>query len=173
VKGLVKQNFIDIFANVTNTVTEHKPLQVGRISEKIDLNAMARKYKSGLYYLMCIVDQKIESIRDKKLLNDQKKRGATHKQFSRYKARLVKKREDQQIFQKIEQFNQAMEDSENMMLILSQRIDTSKGQKPSARAYCGCIFSGQKFYFYGGKNNDIMNDLRSLNLDKMEWTHED
>ena len=34
---------------------------------------MARKYKSGLYYMMCVVDQKFKNIREKKLITEYKK----------------------------------------------------------------------------------------------------
>ena len=64
---------MELFSNITNTVTEHQPLKIGKVQEKIDLNAMARKYKSGLYYMMCVVDQKFQNIREKKLVHDFKK----------------------------------------------------------------------------------------------------
>ena len=56
IKALAKQNFTELFSNITNTVTQHQPLKIGKVQEKIDLNEMARKYKSGLYYMMCVVD---------------------------------------------------------------------------------------------------------------------
>ena len=85
----------------------------------------------------------------------------------------MKKREESNLFQKIDQYNQVLEDSERMVLIMSSKVDHSKGQKPSSRAYFGCVYSHEKIYFFAGKNNEIMNDLRSLNFKKMEWKHED
>ena len=63
-----------IFSNMTNTVTEHQSLKQGLMTEKIDLNAMAQKYKSGLYYMMCIVDQKFRKIEEKVIAKEKKKK---------------------------------------------------------------------------------------------------
>lgn len=86
---------------------------------------------------------------------------------------IKKKSEETQIFKRIDQYNQVLEDSQRMIMMLSSKIDISKGQKLSSRAYFNCLYTKDKFYFFGGKNNEIKNDLRSLNLKKMEWTHED
>jgi len=62
-----------------------------------------------------------------------------------------------------------LEDTQNILTLLSYKFGGCRGQKPNARKFFGCSYGLGKFYVFGGVSVHQSNDLRSFSLENREW----
>jgi len=57
-----------------------------------------------------------------------------------------------------------------MQGVLVQKIVNKFGRQPGARAYCGAAaLSNDHIVLFGGKSTELLNDVRILKANSMEW----
>jgi len=63
-------------------------------------------------------------------------------------------------------------DEKYFKMVVSHCHSVSTGPKPWSRKFLGSIYAQGKFFFFGGSSVQLLNDIRSYNLQNHEWSIE-